>query len=91
MSDKQVSKNVVRRNANTGAPRERIRHAGVAQIGVTVGNHVTEQDSTAYHGVKPMGAGAGFPSQLGNAVAETTPCCVGGGRKIMRSGSQGRS
>jgi hypothetical protein len=59
------SRNLVHKPVRTGAPRERIRHAGVAQIGQRQGNHVTNKGSTGYGGVSLI-AGTGFPSELGN-------------------------
>ena len=84
------SRTVVEKGVRTGSPRERIRHSGVAQIGVRVGNHVTNQGATGYGGINPFGAGQGYPSELGNKVALN----VGGGgpgkgREVMRTGTQG--
>jgi hypothetical protein len=78
----------VERPVRTGAPRERIRHSGVAQIGIRVGNHVTNQGATGYGGINPFGAGQGYPSKLGNEVAATTVCGVGGSRTIYKTGTQ---
>jgi hypothetical protein len=85
---KQVEKNVVRKPVRQGAPRERIRHAGVAQYGQAVGDHVTEQGATGYRGINPYTGKQGTLSELGNAVAERTVCGVGGSRTIHKSGSQ---
>jgi len=76
----------------TGAPRERIRHAGVAQYGQAQGDHITEHGSTGYGGVKAHTNKPGYQSELGNKVALN----VGGGgagtgRTIYRSGSQCRT
>jgi hypothetical protein len=79
----------VERPVRTGAPRERIRHSGVAQIGQRVGNHVTNQGATGYGGINPFGAGQGYRSELGNSLAVETQCGPGGSREVMRSGSQG--
>ena len=78
----------VERRVRTGAPRERIRHSGVAQIGQRVGDHVTNQGATGYGGINPFGAGQGYPSKLGNEVAATTVCGVGGSRTIYKTGVQ---
>jgi len=83
------SRNVAEKGVRTGAPRERIRHSGVAQIGQRVGNHVTNQGATGYGGINPFGAGQGYPSELGNTVALN----VGGGgpgtgRTIYKTGTQ---
>jgi|SRR6516225_9811938 hypothetical protein len=83
------SRTVVEKGVRTGAPRERIRHSGVAQIGQRVGNHVTNQGATGYGGINPFGAGQGYPSELGNRLAVETKCGPGGSREVMRSGSQG--
>jgi len=80
----------------TGAPRERIRHAGVAQYGQAQGSHVTGAEGgggdTNYHGVKDHTGKPGTPSELGNKVALN----IGGGgpgtgRTIYASGSQCRT
>jgi hypothetical protein len=82
------SRTVVEKGVRTGAPRERIRHSGVAQIGVRVGNHVTNQGATSYGGINPFGAGQGYPSELGNTRAVNTPREAGGGREVMACGTQ---
>jgi hypothetical protein len=85
------SRQHVETKVKTGAPRERIRHSGVAQIGQRVGNHVTNQGATGYGGINPFGAGQGYPSRLGNELALN----VGGGgpgkgyKQYGQSGSQG--
>jgi hypothetical protein len=83
------SRQHVQTSVRPGAPRERVRHAGVAQIGQAQGNHVTEQGATAYVGVKSFGAGQGTPSELGNAralnVGKGGP---GTGRTVYAAGSQ---
>jgi len=73
----------------TGAPRERIRHAGVAQYGQAQGDHITEHGSTGYGGVKAHTNKPGLQSDLGNRVAAATQCGPGGSRRVMGSGSQG--
>ena len=86
----------VRVGNKTGAPRERIRHAGVAQYGQAQGSHVTGTEGgggdTNYHGVKAHTGKPGLQSELGNKVALN----VGGGgpgtgRTIYASGSQCRT
>jgi hypothetical protein len=87
------SKNKREVGNRTGAPRERIRHAGVAQYGQAQGSHVTGAEGGGgdlnYHGVKAHTNMPGYPSELGNKVALN----VGGGgpgtgRTIYKTGSQ---
>jgi hypothetical protein len=86
---KQVRANTVRKPMRQGAPRERIRHSGVAQIGQAQGDHVTEQGATGYRGINPYTGKPGMQSELGNAVAARTQCGPGGSRNVSRAGSQG--
>jgi hypothetical protein len=73
-----------------GQPRERVRHAGVAQIGQRVGNHFTNRGASDYGGIKPFGAGQGYPSELGNKLALNVGTGgPGKGRTVHACGSQG--
>jgi hypothetical protein len=84
------SKPHVTKPVRTGAPRERIRPTGVAQLGQRQGNHFTEGGAkqSGYGGVPIFGAGQGYASELGNAKAAATVCGPGGSRTVMKSGSQ---
>jgi hypothetical protein len=75
----------------TGAPARGISPAGVSQFGSSVGNHATgSATTTGYRGERYLEgktpAGGNVP--LGNEVAASTVCGVGGSRTVMRSGSQ---
>jgi hypothetical protein len=64
-----MNKNV-RVGVRTGKGAKAINHAGAAQLGSRVGNHVTEQGSTSYGGVNLYSRGLGYnPSRYGNEVA----------------------
>jgi hypothetical protein len=83
------SKPHVSKPMRQGQQRERIRHAGVAQIGQAQGNHFTGRggDASGYGGVNFSTNKTGYPSQLGNEL--TTPNGPKGqGRTVHRSGSQ---
>jgi len=86
-----ASRQHVEKPIRQGAPRERIRHAGVAQIGQRQGNHITNQGATTYGGINPFGAGQGYPSELGNKVALNVGAGgPGKGRTLHgQAGSQG--
>lgn len=64
------SRNKVEVGYRHGQQKQRVRPSGVAQIGQRQGNHVTEQGATGYGGINPFGAGQGYPSKLGNEVAQ---------------------
>jgi hypothetical protein len=82
------SKNVTHKPVRTGAQRERIRVAGIAQLGQMQGNHAMGRaDRLPYSGVEAFG-GTGFKSELGNTLAAKTKCGPGGSREVMPSGSQ---
>lgn len=51
--------------------------AGAAQIGIRIGNHITDHGSTGYGGV-PLGAGRGFKAPRDVGVT------------VHRGGSQGK-
>jgi hypothetical protein len=88
------SKNVTRPSYRTGASRERIAHAGVAQYGQAQGNHFTEQGRdgrmhSEYGGVKAHTGKPGLQSRDGNMVAASTVCGPGGSRTVYARGMQG--
>jgi hypothetical protein len=74
-----------------GKPREAAHVPGVAQQGQHVGSHAMREGDTGYRG-EPLMAGKAFHSgvELGNAVAQSTQCGVGGSRKVMKPGQQGQ-
>jgi hypothetical protein len=83
-----ASRQHVETGYRTGKSKERIRHAGVAQIGQRQGNHVTEQGATSYGGINPFTGAKGFPSELGNILAPATKCGPGSSRTVYKSGFQ---
>jgi hypothetical protein len=84
-----ASKQHVSKPVRTGAPRERVIVAGVAQLGQRQGNKAMgKAERLDYSGV-PIFSGQGYPSKLGNSVALN----VGGGgpgtgRTIYKTGTQ---
>jgi len=83
------SKNLVHKPVRTGAPREHIQKAGVAQLGEMQGNHATNKGATNYKGVGLIGPKSPISVSLGNEVALN----VGGGgpgtgRTIYKTGTQ---
>jgi hypothetical protein len=83
------SKNLVHKPVRTGARREHIQKASVAQLGQRQGDHATNKgSSTGYTGVSLVGPKSPISVPLGNEVAANTPRKVGGGREVMKSGSQ---
>jgi hypothetical protein len=86
------SKNLVHKPVRTGAAREHIQKAGVAQLGQMQGSHVTEKGSDlGYRGVGLIGPKQPISVPLGNEVAlNVGKGGPGTGRDpAMRSGSQG--
>jgi hypothetical protein len=82
----RVNKSVGVRN---GAPATGVRPAGVSQFGSSVGNHATGSGKVLRGGAERYAtATPGGNQRLGNAVAASTVCGVGGSRTVMRSGSQ---
>jgi hypothetical protein len=74
------SKTVVHKPVRTGAPREHIQKAGVAQLGQAQGSHATDKGDTGYRGIGLRGPKHPISERLGNEVAATTVCGVGGSR-----------
>ena len=84
------SRNVKRVDQRLGKGAKAINHAGVAEIGIRVGDHVTEQGSTGWGGVGVFSTGPGFnKAPYGNAVAASPQCGPGGSRSVSKPGSQG--
>lgn len=74
----------------TGAPASGVRPGAVSQMGESLGNKAMGVSgklrgaAEKYSGPAPTNAG----QRLGNEVAASTVCGVGGSRTVMRSGSQ---
>jgi hypothetical protein len=75
-----------------GRVAERVNPGGVSQIGEALGNHSTENRTVSnYRGDKMIAGQLVRPGQprLGNEVAFTTQCGVGGSRNLYgQSGTQ---
>jgi hypothetical protein len=76
----------------TGQGSFSARPAGVAQLGQSQGNHVTNKGTTSYTGERLHNPERNFhPVKLGNELAASTVCGVGGSRTLYgQSGSQGQ-
>jgi hypothetical protein len=84
------SRTVVHKPVRTGAAREHIQKAAVAQIGQRQGDHVTNRaGSTGYRGESLIGPKSPISEPMGNEIAVATKCGPGGSREVMRTGSQG--
>ena len=86
------SKNVVHKPVRTGADRRGVNPGWVAQKGQMVGNKATHTGgTTGYSGEKKFDGTTGISVPLGNSVAASTKCGVGGSRTLYgQSGSQGQ-
>jgi hypothetical protein len=77
-----------------GKVAERINPGGAAQQGLAQGNHIMERrEATNYRGDKMIVGELSRPGQprLGNEVAFTTKCGVGGSRNLYgQAGTQGQ-
>jgi hypothetical protein len=83
-----ASKQHVSKPVRTGAQRERIRVAGIAQLGQKQGNKAMgRSERLDYSGVEAFG-GTGYRSELGNTIAARTKAGPGGSREVMPTGSQ---
>ena len=83
------SKNLVHKPVRTGAPREHIQKAGVAQLGEMQGNHATNKGATNYKGVGLIGPKSPIRVPLGNEVAlNVDGGGPGKGRTIYETGTQ---
>jgi|SRR5271166_4172503 len=84
------SRNVTERPVRTGMGARKINERGVSQIGQSLGNHVTDRrqvvDPVERVRAGAMGGMGNVP--LGNATAKSCAPGPGGGRVVMRSGSQ---
>jgi hypothetical protein len=86
------SKPHVEKPVKTGRGNLGVSVGRVGQLGNMVGNHVTADGgkTTGYRGEGPVHQGAAFrPVEMGNAVAASTQCGVGGSRTVYKTGSQG--
>jgi hypothetical protein len=83
------SRNVKQVPVRTGGAAKGINPGWAGQRGEAQGNH-TMQGPTNYRG-EPMVTSmlAGGDRRLGNAVAASTVCGVGGSRTVMPAGGQG--
>ena len=85
------SRTVVHKPVRTGAAREHIQKASVAQIGQRQGDHVTSRaGSTGYRGESLIGPKSPISEPMGNEIAVRTVCGPGGSRTIYRTGVQMR-
>jgi hypothetical protein len=84
------SRNLVHKPVRTGARREHIQKASVAQLGQRQGDHATNKPgSTGYSGVGLIGPKQPISVKLGNEVAlNVGKGGPGAGRKVYSSGSQ---
>jgi hypothetical protein len=83
------SRTVVHKPVRTGAPRQHVQKASVAQLGQMQGDHVTDRKgSTGYTGVGLIGPKHPISEPLGNEVAAKTVCGPGGSRTIYKTGFQ---
>jgi hypothetical protein len=81
---------VVRKPVRTGAAARHYEKAGIAQLGQRQGDHATnKRGSTGYSGESVFGPKHPISVKLGNEVAATTVCGVGGSREVMDYGTQG--
>ena len=68
-------------------PRARgINPSAVAQLGEHVGDHITNKSGTGYRG-EPLVRGSGYSPPVG-PTDNVAACGVGGGRTVMKTGSQ---
>jgi hypothetical protein len=87
----QVHRNMVHKPVRTGNGASGIRGQSVGQIGIQLGGHSTEggvvkgalerREAPAPHNAE---------MRLGNEVAYSTKCGVGGSPNVMKSGAQGQ-
>src|SRR6516225_1264562 len=83
-----MNKNV-QSSIRTGSGSKSARPAGVAQIGLMWGRHITRTGDSNYSGEKLHNDRNFQPTKFGNEIAANTVCKPGGSREVMRSGSQG--
>jgi hypothetical protein len=83
------SRVVVEKPVKVGKPREEINPRAVSQIGSALGNKATDHAGKLKGSAeKLVGSKRPLPSRLGNEVAASTICGVGGSRAVSKSGSQ---
>jgi hypothetical protein len=85
-----TSNKLVRPGVRTGpASTNKIDPRGVSQYGYSTGSLMTGPGGfTSKNSALPVNAGTAPQVPMGNAVAASTVCGVGGSRTVMRSGSQ---
>jgi hypothetical protein len=84
------SRVVVRPGVRNGASAQGVRPGAVSQFGESVGNHAMGVSGKLKGAAEKYATAtpAGGNQKLGNEVAASTVCGVGGSRTVMRSGSQ---
>ena len=83
-----TGKNVRQVKVRTGGPNRKANPGGVAQIGYSYGEHVTDRrESSGYRG-EPLFKGPALQSKLGNEIAASTKAGPGGSREVHYCGSQ---
>jgi len=83
------SRQHVEGSVRVGSGSKSARPAGVAQIGLMWGRHITRSGDSNYSGEKLHNDRNFQPTKFGNEIAANTVCGPGGSREVMRSGSQG--
>jgi len=79
----------VEKPVKTGTGSRGTRPAGVAQIGIMWGDHVTNKGGRGYTGERLHNDKSFQPTPFGNEVAATTTCGPGGSREVRPAGGQG--
>jgi hypothetical protein len=82
------SRVVVRKEVRTGKAAQGRNIKAVGQIGSSMGNHATERAGKLTKSVERVEGPRPNSVQLGNANAKSCAPGPGGGRTVMRSGSQ---
>jgi hypothetical protein len=85
------SRQHVEGSVRVGSGSKSARPAGVAQIGLAWGRHVTRTGDSNYSGERLHNDRSFQPTKFGNEVAANTVCGVGRSRTIYSSGSQSGS
>jgi hypothetical protein len=84
------SRQHVEKPVRSGAGSRSARPAGVAQIGVSWGSHVTDRSETSRYSGERLHNDRSFqPTPFGNEIAARTQCGPGGSREVMPAGGQG--
>jgi hypothetical protein len=86
------SRQHVEKSVRTGSGSHSTRPAGVAQIGVSWGNHQTASggSDTKYSGERLHNDRNFQPTKFGNEIAANTVCKPGGSREVLPHGGQGQ-